>query len=101
MANPSCSCTVCSLHIQMRALICRETDKRRGWHSIDYVDQIILRRGAGKQKQGGEKGRGGKGGPQGLHFEVSETIETLLGNLFATNKGMNTVIQHGIKQGQE
>jgi len=37
IANPGCRSTVRPLHMQMRALVYRETDKWRGRHSIDYL----------------------------------------------------------------
>jgi hypothetical protein len=86
----------------MRALICRETDKRART-ALDrlFVDQISLRRDADTSKQVGEPGIGAKGVPEGLHFEVSETIEPLLVSLFEPTKGLILVIQSGINHRKE
>ena len=86
----------------MRALICRETDKRART-ALDrlFVDQISLRRDADTSKKVDEPGIGAEAVPERLDFEVSETIEPLLVSLFEPTKGLILVIQSGINHRKE
>jgi hypothetical protein len=65
------------------------------------VDQIDLQWDADTSKQVGEPGIGAKGVPEGLYFEVSETIEPFLVSLFEPTKGLILVIKPGINQRKE
>src|SRR5215813_3587467 len=85
----------------MRALICRETDKRRGWHSDRLCRSNKLTAGCRHFEAGRRTGDRSEGGPRGLYFQVSEPIEPLLVSLFEPTKGMILVTQSGINQRKE
>ena len=70
-------------------------------HSINYVDQISLRRDADTSKKVDEPGIGAEAVPERLDFEVSDTIEPLLISLFEPTKGLILVIQPCINQRKE
>jgi hypothetical protein len=55
---------------------------KRSEQSDSHVRQTRLRRDADASKQVVEPRIGAKGVPEGLYFDVSEAIETLLAGLF-------------------